>query len=287
MNTFSSTSRTTISETIISRFVALLAIGMLSALPAVAGANSVPNPNHVDTQFAHAELFGGAVVRLLSTEEMFATQGRFSFDELLDWTEEAVQVIGEAADLHQETFVSSGEEPNHNNQAYTMINGHKVILPHHLINISQGDPFLTDIVNVLFALTYVQPDNFLPVYFHIYQVQSPDNDSMWWHLCCEDDGEVPESLAHLVSLPSLSRDGGQNVAVSQAQPVVQPSTPVTPSPYNPIDPGHFPPQVVPENQTPNPEIGNVGYEININVNINVNLNVNIVEEDAVDPGFGP
>ena len=53
MNTFSSMSRTSNSETIISRFVALLAIVLLSALPAVAGANSVPDPNHVDAQIAH------------------------------------------------------------------------------------------------------------------------------------------------------------------------------------------------------------------------------------------
>ena len=279
MNTFSSTSRTTISETIISRFVALLAIGMLSALPAVAGANSVPDPNHVDTQFAHAELFGGAVVRLLSTEEMSATQGQFSIDELDAWILDAAQVIGEAAELHQQTFVSTGAAPNNNNQAYTIINGGKAILPHHFINISQGDPFLTDIVNVFFALTYgPRPGDAVSDEFYLYQYAPQYDPAGTWIPCCNEDGEVPASLAHLDELPPLSQHGGQNSAVSQAQPVIQPpailppavlpSTPVTPAP------GHFPPQVVPGNQTPDPDIGNVG-------------NLNDVDADAVDPDVGP
>ena len=273
MNTFSSTSRTTVSETIIPRFVALLAIGVLSALPAVAGANSVPDPNHVDTQFAHAELFGGAVVRLLSTEEMSATQGQFSIDELDAWIVDAAQVIGEAAELHQETFVSSGEEPNHNNQAYTIMNGGKAILPHHFINISQGDPFLTDIVNVFFALTYgPRPGDAVSADFYLWQYDPQYDQEGTWIPCCNEDGEVPESLAHLDELPPLSQDEEQVIDVNNVELEVQPAE--TPSllegiPDYVIDAGHFdfdsevPENQTPENQTPenetqDPDINGLG-----------------------------
>ena len=63
MNTFSSWSQF---ETITSRLVALLVIGMVSALPAVVSASS-------DT---HANLFSGSEVAQLSTEQMSETRGQ-------------------------------------------------------------------------------------------------------------------------------------------------------------------------------------------------------------------
>lgn len=77
MNIFSSLSRTTDSETIISRFVALLAIGVLSALPAVAGANSITK----------ADLFSGAKVEPLSTTQMSETRGQVGSGGFLDQTD--------------------------------------------------------------------------------------------------------------------------------------------------------------------------------------------------------
>ena len=110
-----------------------------------------------------AELFGGAVVRQLSTEEMSQTQGQVSETEISNWAWDAAVVIGEAALAHEEMFASSGEAPNHNNQAFTMVNGNPhYILASNLVNISQGDPFLTDIVNVLIHSV----TNFYYVYQH-------------------------------------------------------------------------------------------------------------------------
>ena len=68
MNIFSSMSQNTSYETFISRLVALLAIVVLSALPAVAGANTV----------TEADLFGGAEVEALSSQEMSETRGESS-----------------------------------------------------------------------------------------------------------------------------------------------------------------------------------------------------------------
>ena len=66
MNTFSSLSQ---SETITSRIAVVLAVLVLASLPAVASANSV----------AKAELFSGAEVTQLSTEQMSETRGQWDF----------------------------------------------------------------------------------------------------------------------------------------------------------------------------------------------------------------
>ena len=67
MNIFFNSSQTSLSETIIFRLVALLAVVLLSTLPAVAGANTVTD----------ADLFSGAEVEPLSTVQMSETHGQF------------------------------------------------------------------------------------------------------------------------------------------------------------------------------------------------------------------
>ena len=70
MNNFFDASQTSKSETILYRLLALLAIGVLSTLPAVAYAESA----------THAELFSGAEIEQLSTDEMAEVRGEYYYN---------------------------------------------------------------------------------------------------------------------------------------------------------------------------------------------------------------
>ena len=82
MSTFSSLSQTTKRGTMTFRLAAFLVLWVLSTLPTIANATALANTGS-DAHISHAELFGGAEVRQLSTDEMSETHGETSMLELI------------------------------------------------------------------------------------------------------------------------------------------------------------------------------------------------------------
>ena len=74
MNTFSSLSQTTKRGTMTFRLAAFLVLWVLSTLPTIANATALADTGS-DAHLSHAELFDGAEVRQLSTDEMSDTHG--------------------------------------------------------------------------------------------------------------------------------------------------------------------------------------------------------------------
>ena len=82
MNTFSSLSQTTKRGTMTFRLAAFLVLWVLSTLPTIANATALANTGS-DAHISHAELFDGAEVRQLSTNEMSDTHGELSPIEIV------------------------------------------------------------------------------------------------------------------------------------------------------------------------------------------------------------